>query len=81
MGPVLSACSKSAIRSSIPTDIRMKSSVRPRALWTYAGMTACDMKLGKAMVEIFKLKLLFSVHNSDFSLKRADVKIAKEAVR
>ncbi|GJU61974.1 hypothetical protein Tco_1243809 [Tanacetum coccineum] len=52
MGPVLSAWSRSAIKSStssIPTEIRTKSSVIPLALRTSAGMTECDMKLGNVM--------------------------------
>lgn len=49
-GPVLSALSKSVIRSftsSIPTDMRIRSSVRPRASRIAAGMLAWDIKQGK----------------------------------
>lgn len=51
-GPVLSALSKSAIKSftsSIPTEIRMRSSVKPLASRTAAGMLACDIKQGILM--------------------------------
>lgn len=51
-GPVLRALSKSEIRSStcsIPTDIRMRSSVKPLASRTAAGMLAWDMKQGMLM--------------------------------
>ena len=51
-GPVLSARSRSAMRSStssMPTDIRTRSSVRPRSLRTAAGIAAWDMKHGRLM--------------------------------
>lgn len=51
-GPVLIALSKSAIRSSassMPTEIRIRSSVKPLDSRTAAGMAAWDMKQGKLM--------------------------------
>lgn len=48
-GPVLSAWSKSEMRSftsSIPTEMRTRSSVRPLASRTVAGILAWDIKLG-----------------------------------
>ena len=51
-GPVLSAWSRSLMRSStssMPTDIRMRSSVRPRSSRTAAGIAAWDMKHGRLM--------------------------------
>jgi len=51
-GPVLSARSRSAMRSStssIPTEIRTRSSVRPRSSRTEAGIAAWDMKHGRLM--------------------------------
>lgn len=51
-GPVPSALSKSAIKSltsSIPTEIRTRSSVKPLASRTSAGMLAWDIKQGMLM--------------------------------
>jgi hypothetical protein len=54
-GPDLRAQSRSAMRSStssMPTDIRTRSAVKPRASRTEAGMDACDMKHGKLMSDL-----------------------------
>ena len=71
-GPVLSALSKSAIRSftsSIPTEMRTRSSVRPRASRTSAGMLAWDMKHGM-LIRDFTLPVDKATCMSNFHSKR-----------
>lgn len=55
MGPVLKAISRSEIKSSassMPADIRTRSSVKPLASRTSAGMLACDMKHGMLISDL-----------------------------